>query len=73
MELAYIGIAFFLLAVCFTMIENDPVLNSISIKYEKFRTISRTISSYLYPFNSIIHSKTREKPLAIEANGDKDN
>jgi len=73
MELAYINIALNLLAICFTMIEINPVLNSISIKYEKFRTISRTNSHYLYPLISIIHTKTKEKPLAIEANGEKYN
>ena len=73
MELAYINIALTLLAICFIMIENNPVLNTISIKYEMFRTVSRTDYQYLYPFNLTIHSKTREKPLVTQANGDKDN
>ena len=73
MELAYIDIiALTLLAICFNVFENNLVLNTISIKYKMFRTIFRTISRYLYLFNSTIHSKIIEKPLVTQANGDKD-
>ena len=74
MELAYIDIiALTLFEICFTVFENNLVINTISIKYKMFRTIFRTISRYLYLFNSTIHSKIIEKPLVTQANGDKDN